>query len=115
MIKRGSTTPGRATRQDTDAGERVVLPYLRSRGIEALDGMIVSHLDQDHSGGAAAVLRGIEVRPVLSSIPPRHAGLGGREAVERCVAGQHSPVRRDALRVLHPRSRTMSVGYRPMR
>lgn len=47
---------------DADAGERVVLPYLRRRGIEALDGMIVSHLDLDHSGGAAAVLRGIEVR-----------------------------------------------------
>ena len=87
---------------DADAGERVVLPYLRRRGIEALDGMIVSHLDLDHSGGAAAVLRGIEVRQVLSSIPPRHAALGGREAVERCEAGDTRQSGTMALQVLHP-------------
>jgi competence protein ComEC len=52
--------------QDSDAGERVVLPYLRSRGIEALDGLVVSHLDQDHSGSACP--RGI-MSAVLTSIP----------------------------------------------
>ena len=72
--------------QESDAGERVVLPYLRSRGIRALDGMIVSHLDQDHSGGVASVLRGIEVRRVISSITSGHPVLGGISA-ERCVAG----------------------------
>ena len=41
-------------------------------GIRALDGMIVSHLDQDHSGGAASVLRGIQVRRVISSIMSGH-------------------------------------------
>jgi len=87
---------------DADAGERVVLPYLRRRGIEGLDGMIISHLDQDHSGGAAAVLRGIDVRQVLSSIPPRHATLGGREEVERCEAGDTRESGTMALQVLHP-------------
>lgn len=87
---------------DADAGERVVLPHLRRRGIEALDGMIVSHLDQDHSGGAAAVLRGIEVRQLLSSIPPGHAALGGRTAVERCAAGQVLRSGELTLNVLHP-------------
>ncbi len=87
---------------DADAGERVVLPHLRRRGIEALDGMIVSHLDQDHSGGAAAVLRGIEVRQLLSSIPPGHAALGGRTAVERCEAGQVLKSGEMTLNVLHP-------------
>jgi competence protein ComEC len=87
---------------DADAGERVVLPYLRSRGIAALDGMVVSHLDQDLSGGAAAVLRGIEVRQVLSSIPTRHAALGGREAVERCEAGDTRQSGTMSLQFLHP-------------
>jgi competence protein ComEC len=87
---------------DADAGERVVLPYLRRRGIEALDGMVVSHLDQDHSGGAAAVLRGIEVRRVLSSVPPRHAALGERPAVERCEADDTLQSGTLALQVLHP-------------
>lgn len=87
---------------DADAGERVVLPYLRRRGIEALDGMVVSHLDQDHSGGAAAVLRGIGVGQVLSSIPAGHAVLGGREAVERCEAGDTLQSGSMVLQVLHP-------------
>jgi competence protein ComEC len=87
---------------DADAGERVVLPYLRRRGIEALDGMVVSHLDQDHSGGAAAVLRGIEVRQVISSIPRGHAALGGREAVDRCEAGNSIQADAMVLHVVHP-------------
>ena len=87
---------------DADAGERVVLPYLRRRGIEALDGMVVSHLDQDHSGGAAAILRGIEVRQVISSIPPGHTALGGRKAVDRCEAGKTVQAGELALHVLHP-------------
>jgi competence protein ComEC len=87
---------------DSDAGERVVLPYLRRRGIEVLEGIIVSHLDQDHSGGAAAILRGIEVRQVLSSIPPRHAALGGWEEVTRCEAGDSRQSGTLALHMLHP-------------
>jgi competence protein ComEC len=87
--------------QDSDAGERVVLPFLRSRGIGALDGVVVSHLDLDHSGGTAAVLRGIEVRRLLSSIPPQHAALAGAVA-ERCIAGQQIDAGDLRLRVLHP-------------
>jgi competence protein ComEC len=88
---------------DSDAGERVVLPFLRSRGIAALDGVVVSHLDQDHSGGTASVLRGIEVRRLLSSIPARHANLGTAEA-ERCIAGQQIEAGGLRLRVLHPQA-----------
>lgn len=86
--------------QQSDAGERVVLPYLRSRGITALDGLIVSHLDQDHSGGAASVLRSLPVRRVLSSVASGHAVLNGA-AAERCVAGLHVADGLD-VRVLHP-------------
>ena len=87
--------------QDSDAGERVVLPYLRSRGIRALDGMIVSHLDQDHSGGVVSVLRGIEVRRVISSITSGHPVLGGISA-ERCVAGMQWSSGDLQWSILHP-------------
>ncbi len=90
---------------DADAGERVILPYLRRRGIDRLDGLIVSHLDSDHAGGAAAVLRGIEVGTVLSSIPAGHAALGGRAAVERCEAGQVWQAGDLTLSVVHPTAR----------
>ena len=87
--------------QESDAGERVVLPYLRSRGIRVLDGVIVSHLDQDHSGGVASVLRGIEVRRVISSITSGHPVLGGISA-ERCVAGMQWSSGDLQWSILHP-------------
>ncbi len=87
---------------DTDAGERIILPYLRHRGIGRLDGLIVSHLDSDHSGGAASVLRGLEVDRVISSIAPRHPTLGGRADVERCQSGMQWSTGMLVFAVLHP-------------
>ena len=86
---------------DSDAGERIVLPYLRHRGIARLDGLIVSHLDSDHSGGTAALLRGVPAGRVISSIAPSHPMFGGR-AVERCEAGQRWSDGALAFTVLHP-------------
>ena len=87
---------------DTDAGERLIVPYLRHRGIGRLDGMIVSHLDSDHSGGAASTLRSIAVDRVISSSPPHHAVLAGRADVERCTAGQQWNSGSLTFGVLHP-------------
>jgi competence protein ComEC len=39
-----------------DVGSSVVLPYLRSQGINQLDRLIISHGDADHIGGAQAIL-----------------------------------------------------------
>jgi competence protein ComEC len=85
-----------------DAGERVILPYLRWRGIERVDLMIVSHLDSDHSGGAASILSAMPVARVLTSINPAHPALGGASGVERCEAGQHIMQGALEVRVLHP-------------
>jgi len=70
---------------DSDAGERIVLPYLRHRGIASLDGLIVSHLDADHSGGTTAILRGMPVTRIISSISAAHPMFRG-QSVERCTA-----------------------------
>lgn len=42
-----------------NAGERVVLPFLRSRGIRRVDVLALTHPHEDHYGGAAAVLAAI--------------------------------------------------------
>ena len=87
---------------DSDAGERVILPYLRHRGIGRLDGMIVSHLDNDHSGGAASVMRGVTVDRVISSIASGHPALGARNDVERCQSGMQWSSGSLAFNVVHP-------------
>lgn len=47
-----------------DAGERLVLPFLRARGVRKLDHLVVSHADLDHVGG---LLRVLSVVPVAQS------------------------------------------------
>ncbi|MCR8921897.1 DNA internalization-related competence protein ComEC/Rec2 [Dasania sp. GY-MA-18] len=42
----------------------VILPYLRSQGIDSLDVLVVSHGDNDHAGGAAQLLQQLEVKQV---------------------------------------------------
>ncbi|MDZ7653109.1 MAG: DNA internalization-related competence protein ComEC/Rec2 [Burkholderiaceae bacterium] len=68
-----------------DAGGRVILPYLRWRGIDRLDLLVVSHLDSDHSGGAASVLRGLPGTPVFTSIDPAHPMFADAGGVQRCT------------------------------
>lgn len=44
-----------------DAGERVLAPYLRARGVRRIDTLVVSHADQDHAGGLRAILQSLAV------------------------------------------------------
>ncbi len=55
-----------------DAGSRVLVPYLRARGIGALDALVVSHLDLDHSGGALSVARALRITWSATSLPLDH-------------------------------------------
>ncbi len=48
----------------SDAGERVVAPFLQARGIGQLDVLVLSHADLDHVGGVRAVLAAV---PALRS------------------------------------------------
>ena len=78
--------------ESTHAGERVVVPFLQAHGVTALDTLIVSHADSDHSGGAPAVLDAIEVRQMVAALAPENslwsnARERGAETLG-CAAGQ---------------------------
>jgi competence protein ComEC len=73
---------------DSNGGNRVILPYLKARGIGALDGMIVTHSDTDHSGGALAILEAVPTAWVASSLWPGHPVVRTAHRHLRCVAGQ---------------------------
>ena len=55
---------GRAD-EHTSRGRTVALPYLRHKGINALEALVITHWDQDHAGGADSVLGGVAVPTVL--------------------------------------------------
>ena len=50
-----------------DLGERVVVPYLKRRSIEAIDAVVISHDDRDHVGGLEAVLSSRSVGALYSN------------------------------------------------
>jgi competence protein ComEC len=48
-------------------GNRVVVPYLRSAGVNSLDAVICSHFDKDHVGGLPDVLNLVPVGRIYSA------------------------------------------------
>jgi competence protein ComEC len=68
-------------------GTLAVLPYLHQQGITALDTLVISHPDLDHSAGAAVVRNQLPVERY------RYGGVEAEQASERgagrpCVAGE---------------------------
>ena len=76
----------------SDAGSKIIVPFLRSEGITTLDGMVISHNDSDHSGGAASVLAQVPVHWLASSFVLPQSMLPQTLAKMpkqlRCIAGQ---------------------------
>jgi competence protein ComEC len=94
---------GPAFSADANSGERILLPYLRAMGVRRLDTLVVTHQDNDHAGGAEAVLAGIPIETVLFSLPENHpvrliAGRRGRA----CAAGQGWEQDGVRFSMLHP-------------
>ena len=73
---------------DADSGSRIVVPFLRGEGIRTLDGMVISHADDDHSGGAISVAGARPPPWLLSSLRDEDAIHLAFERSSRCEAGQ---------------------------
>jgi len=70
-----------------DSGNRVIVPYLRASGVRALTGMVISHSDNDHSGGANSVLQAMPPEWLLTSMPADHPSIAQAASTTRCEAG----------------------------
>jgi len=55
-----------------DSGNRILVPSLRALGISKLDGLILTHDDTDHTGGAASVMQAMPIGWLSSSLPEGH-------------------------------------------
>jgi competence protein ComEC len=93
---------GPAYSPDADGGIRVILPYLKGRGVDRLDAVIVSHSDADHSGGALSIFDEIEVGWVSSSLPGAHPLVKAAPGHRRCEAGQSWTWDAVRFEMLHP-------------
>ena len=93
---------GPAFSLEADGGSRVLLPYLRARGIHHLDGVMISHSDSDHSGGARSLWEGVAIDSFSSSLFFDHPLLVNSPRHEPCHAGQHWVWDEVEFDVLHP-------------
>lgn len=67
-----------------DYGESVVAPYLRYRDVSVIDRLEISHGDNDHSGGANAIIKDFQVKSIFTSAPKLISQLHA----QTCFAGQ---------------------------
>ena len=73
---------------ESDGGNRVILPYLKARGIRELDAVVISHNDNDHSGGALSIFGEVKVGWVSSSLALDSPIVQAAPAHRRCMAGE---------------------------
>ncbi len=90
----------------SDAGSRLIAPYLRAAGVAHIHGLVVSHLDIDHSGGAKSLLKSVPVDWMLTSVFAeaeivKTANERGVKALG-CAAGQSWTWDGVRFDVLHP-------------
>ena len=93
---------GPAYSPESDGGNRVIVPYLKARGIDHIDGMVISHNDNDHSGGALSIFKQIRTGWVLSSLAPDSAIVQTAPGHRRCEAGQRWTWDGVDFELLHP-------------
>ena len=87
---------------DADSGARIVVPYLRALGVKRLDGVIVSHDDDDHTGGTVSVLQAVPVGWLMTSMPDLDPAVLLPERSLRCQAGARWEWDGVRFEILHP-------------
>ena len=77
--------------EDGDSGRQIVLPFLRSRGINRLDALLLTHADDDHMGGARTLIERIRVHRLL--IPIGESSRAGFGPLRETASRKRIPVR----------------------
>jgi len=90
-----------------DAGKNIVIPFLKSQGILEVDTLIVSHGDNDHSGGANAILKNLSVKKVISGANRKR---WHNDKAIPCRSGQSWQWDNVHFEILHPQSDKFEGG-----
>ena len=95
---------GMAWRGGGSVAEQVILPFLRSRSIQHIDWLVISHADLDHSGGTAAIADKLSVGTVFFGEPL--PDVSGR----RCRSGKRWQSGGVSFTFLHPSPQSKLEG-----
>ncbi|MFK7912548.1 MAG: DNA internalization-related competence protein ComEC/Rec2 [Pseudomonadales bacterium] len=95
-----------------DLGRDLIVPSLLQLGVSRLDGLVISHDDSDHAGGAAAVQQALAVATTWRSGAAKPDG----SASARCVRGTVWYWDQVRFEFLHPgESQLLHEGRAPVR
>ena len=89
---------GSMDEQRFSVGEQLLFPFLARQGVTHLDQVILTHLDQDHSGGYERLAAKVPVKQVLSNEQPKFQVPHFRY----CQAGQHWQWQQIRFEILSP-------------
>ena len=78
-----------------NAGESVVVPFLRQRGVSRIDTLIISHDDIDHIGGLRSVRAAMRIDRLISNVPQALP-------TESCTRGRKWEWDKVHFEILHP-------------
>jgi competence protein ComEC len=81
-------------------GERVVIPFLRQQGVRSLDHVVLSHLDQDHSGAFNSIQNEFEIGNVQSN--ERNEKIKFKDNFSFCQQGQNWSYANLKIEILFP-------------
>ena len=90
-----------------NAGKHIIIPFLKSQGVSEIDSLIVSHGDNDHSGGAYAILQQVPVKQIYSGASPQR---WRHEKAIACQAGQSWQWDGVLFLMLHPSTGKLPGG-----
>jgi competence protein ComEC len=93
-----------------DSGNRILIPSLRAMGIAKLDGLILTHNDTDHTGGAASVMQAMPISWLSSSLPDGHPLLQLAPDKRRCMDGQSWQWDGVNFEILHPDAASYAIA-----
>ncbi|MDM8558785.1 DNA internalization-related competence protein ComEC/Rec2 [Candidatus Parabeggiatoa sp. HSG14] len=90
-------------------GDAVVVPFLRTQGIRHIDKLLISHGDNDHSGGVQSILETLSVDKILTSATQKIEKIFTKipkkltdTKVLSCQTGQHWQWDGVDFKILHP-------------
>ncbi|WP_170131758.1 DNA internalization-related competence protein ComEC/Rec2 [Aquicella lusitana] len=89
-----------------DMGESVVLPFLHKIGARQIDLLVISHGDNDHIGGAGALVKALSVGMIKTSVPEKWL----QPIARTCFAGDTWQWDKVLFTFIYPDKNQLSLG-----
>jgi len=89
-------------------GQNVVAPFLRQQGVKRLDRVVLSHLDQDHSGAFPFIQQEIPIKQVLSN---EQSSTTLKQPFQYCHQGQQWQYPELDIQILWPKEKDLAFVH----